>query len=83
MSRPAPTDAGRAPQREPLLEVEGLELHYRTRAGTLRAVDGVGFDIRRGEALVVLGESGCGKTSLARALLRLLPRNVARYRGRG
>jgi peptide/nickel transport system ATP-binding protein len=64
-----------------LLEVEGLELHYRTRPGILRAVDGVGLDIRRGEALVVLGESGCGKTSLGRALLRLLPRNVARYGG--
>ncbi|TFH87180.1 ABC transporter ATP-binding protein [Billgrantia azerbaijanica] len=65
-----------------LLHVEDLVLHYRTRQGTVRAVDGVSFDVRRGEALVVLGESGCGKSSLAKALMRLLPRNVARTGGR-
>lgn len=65
-----------------LLRVEDLRLHYRTRRGTVHAVDGVSFDIRRHEALVVLGESGCGKTSLAKALLRVLPRNVQRFSGR-
>ncbi len=68
--------------RDTLLEVRDLQLHYRTRRGIVRAVDGVSFDIRRNEALVVLGESGCGKSSLARALLRLLPRNVQHYSGR-
>ena len=66
---------------EPLFQVRDLHLHYRTRRGVARAVDGVDFDIRAGEALVVLGESGCGKSSLARALLRVLPRNVERFSG--
>ncbi|MCC5973764.1 MAG: ABC transporter ATP-binding protein [Rubellimicrobium sp.] len=65
----------------PLLQVEDLRLHYRTQGGIMRALDGVSFQLERGEALVVLGESGCGKTSLGRALLRLLPRNVAAYSG--
>jgi peptide/nickel transport system ATP-binding protein len=67
---------------ETLLRVENLRLHYRAAAGVVRAVDGVDFEIRRGEAVVVLGESGCGKTSLNRALLRVLPRNVAEYSGK-
>jgi peptide/nickel transport system ATP-binding protein len=67
---------------EPLLSVEALSLHYRTRGGAVRAVDGVSFDVKRGEALVILGESGCGKSSLARALMRLLPRNLAHHGGR-
>ncbi|WP_163560042.1 ABC transporter ATP-binding protein [Halomonas sp. NO4] len=67
---------------ETLLRVEELALHYRTRQGTVRAVDGISFDIRRNEALVVLGESGCGKSSLAKALMRVLPRNVAHQGGR-
>ncbi|MGY6548216.1 MAG: ABC transporter ATP-binding protein [Roseinatronobacter sp.] len=65
----------------PLLEVENLRLHYRTQGGIMRALDGVSFRLERGQAMVVLGESGCGKTSLSRALLRLLPRNVAAYSG--
>jgi oligopeptide/dipeptide ABC transporter ATP-binding protein len=44
-------------------------------------VDGVDLDILRNDAIVILGESGCGKTSLARAILRLLPRNVETYSG--
>ena len=65
-----------------LLRVENLRLHYRAAAGVVRAVDDVSFEVRRGEAVVVLGESGCGKTSLSRALLRVLPRNVAEYSGK-
>ncbi len=65
----------------PLLDIRELHLHYRTTKGTARAVDGLSLSVERNEALVVLGESGCGKTSLTRALLRLLPRNVARYSG--
>jgi peptide/nickel transport system ATP-binding protein len=67
---------------EPLLRVEGLRLHYRTTRGEARAVDGVDLELRRGEALVILGESGSGKSSLARALLRTLPRNVSHHSGR-
>jgi len=66
---------------EPLLQIENLHLHYRTRQGIVKAVDGVTGTINRNEALVILGESGCGKTSLTRALLRLLPKNVDRYGG--
>jgi len=65
-----------------LLEVEDLVLHFRTTRGVVQAVDRVSLDLQRGEALVVLGESGCGKTSLAKAMLRLLPRNVQTYAGR-
>ena len=66
----------------PLLRVENLRLHFGTTKGVVRAVDGVGFELDHNQALVVLGESGCGKSSLARALLRLLPRNVHAYAGR-
>ncbi len=56
-------------------------LHYRTRAGTVQAVDGVSFSLDKGQTLAILGESGCGKSSLGRGLLRLLPRNVKTYSG--
>ena len=59
-----------------VLETEELRLAYATEQGTLRAVDGVDLELARGEALAVLGESGCGKSSLAKALLRTLPRNA-------
>lgn len=65
-----------------LLNVENLVLHFRTVKGVVQAVDGVDFDLGHNDAVVVIGESGCGKTSLARAILRLLPRNVKTYSGR-
>jgi peptide/nickel transport system ATP-binding protein len=65
----------------PLLRVENLVLHFRTSAGIVQAVDRVDLDLERGKAIVILGESGCGKTSLAKAILRLLPRNVQTYTG--
>jgi peptide/nickel transport system ATP-binding protein len=58
-----------------LLRVEGLHLHYRTRAGTLRAVRDVSFEIEPGEIVGIVGESGCGKSTVASAVLRLLPPN--------
>jgi peptide/nickel transport system ATP-binding protein len=64
-----------------LLRVENLKLYFRTTKGVVQAVDGVSFDLGYKEAVVVLGESGCGKTSLAKAILRLLPRNVDSYSG--
>ncbi|MBN1660355.1 MAG: ABC transporter ATP-binding protein [Anaerolineae bacterium] len=64
-----------------LLTVKDLTLHFRTTKGAVQAVDGVDFDLGYNEAVVVLGESGCGKTSLAKAILRLLPRNVGTYSG--
>jgi peptide/nickel transport system ATP-binding protein len=66
----------------PLLGVEDLRLYFRSTVGVVQAVDGISFDLGRRQALAVLGESGCGKSSLARAILRLLPRNVQGYSGR-
>ena len=66
----------------PLLTVEELRLYFQASVGVVRAVEGVTFGLARGRSLAVLGESGCGKTSLAKAILRLLPRNVHTYEGR-
>jgi peptide/nickel transport system ATP-binding protein len=65
-----------------LLDVQDLKLHFRTTKGTVQAVDGVNFQLKSNQAVVVVGESGCGKTSLAKAILRLLPRNVEHYSGK-
>ncbi len=65
-----------------LLKLDNLVLHFRTARGSVRAVDGVNFELGYNEAVVVVGESGCGKTSLAKAILRLLPRNVDKYAGK-
>ena len=65
----------------PLLEVEDLRLYYTTPRGDVHAVDGASFAMEPGEALGIVGESGSGKTSLAAALIRMLPANVARYEG--
>ncbi len=67
--------------KDTLLRIENLVLHFRTEKGPVQAVDGVDFELARNRAVVVLGESGCGKTSLAKAILRLLPRNVGEYSG--
>ncbi len=66
----------------PLLSVEDLRLHFRTGRGVVQAVDGVTFSLDQNQTVVVIGESGCGKSSLMRAILRLLPRNVNTYSGR-
>ena len=50
-------------------------MHYTTRAGDVSAVDDVSFELKKGHALGLVGESGCGKTSVATTLLRLLPDN--------
>lgn len=65
-----------------LLQIENLVLHFKTSHGAVQAVDSVDFELETGRAVVILGESGCGKSSLARAMLRLLPRNVDKYSGR-
>ena len=64
-----------------VLSVKNLRLYFTTRKGVVRAVDDVSFDLKKEETLAIVGESGCGKSSLARALIRLLPRNVHTYSG--
>ena len=63
------------------LSVKNLKLYYRTRKGIVKAVDNVSFDLKRGETIAIVGESGCGKSSMAKAVIRLLPRNVHLYEG--
>jgi oligopeptide/dipeptide ABC transporter ATP-binding protein len=67
---------------EILLRIEKLVLHFSTTQGAVQAVDGVDFELDYNKAVVILGESGCGKSSLAKAILRLLPRNVKTYSGK-
>lgn len=62
--------------RSRLLEVDGLVMRYETEAGEVSAVENVSFSVRRGEAMGLVGESGCGKTSVALSLLRLAPENA-------
>ncbi len=64
-----------------LLRVEELMLYFNTTHGPVQAVDGVNFELAANRAVVILGESGCGKSSLAKAILRLLPRNAGTYSG--
>lgn len=56
---------------EPLLRVENLHKHYREGSHTIHAVNGVSFEVYPGEAVGLVGESGCGKTTTARCILRL------------
>jgi len=62
----------------PLLRVDDLKTHFQTRDGVVRAVDGVSFDVRAGETLAIVGESGCGKSRTAISTLRPLAQPPAR-----
>lgn len=59
---------------ETILEIRDLRTHFELEDGVVRAVDGVDLDIRRGEVVAVVGESGCGKSVMARSVLRLVDR---------
>ena len=61
---------------KPLLEVDRLVMRYKIKAGEVSAVEDVTFTVHQGEAVGLVGESGCGKTSVALSLLRLLPSNA-------
>lgn len=66
---------------EVILEVKDLRTYCFSRFGTVKAVDGVSFNLRQGESLAIVGESGCGKTMTALSLLKLIPRPAARIVG--
>ncbi len=68
------------PAHDVLLDVRDLEVEFHTGAGVVRAVDRISFQVRRGEFLAVVGESGCGKSVSALSLMRLLPAKTARVR---
>ncbi len=56
-----------------LLEIENLKTQFFTSAGTVRAVDGISYDVEEGETVALVGESGCGKSVSALSVLRLIP----------
>src|SRR5437588_7730360 len=84
MSEPVPNldveDTGAAPESaDVLVDVQNLRTYYpvlgglfRRRVGWVKAVDDVSFAVKRGETLGLVGESGCGKTTIGRSLIRLL-----------
>ena len=85
MQRPdlAPTRRGDATAKDEVtLSADDLYVSYRAARGTVKAVRGVSFDVRLGETLAFIGESGCGKTTLGLSLIRLLPKTAAIERGK-
>ena len=64
-----------------LLAVRGLRVDFATDRGPAQVLDGINLDIATGEVVGLVGESGCGKTTLARAILGILPEGAARIRG--
>ena len=66
-----------------LLELENLRVRFETEEGTVRAVDGVSLRLEEGETLGLVGESGCGKSTTAKAIVQLVPPTSGRidYQG--
>jgi peptide/nickel transport system ATP-binding protein len=83
MSVPATATSTALVDRKPPvhLRVDDLRVRYRVQGGYLAAVDGVSFEVRPGDSIGLVGESGCGKSTVAKAILRLLPED-ARVEGR-
>jgi peptide/nickel transport system ATP-binding protein len=69
---PGTSQAGVAPKTSLLLQVRDLSTHFPIRTGTIKAVDGVSFDVERGRTLCVVGESGSGKSVTARSILQIV-----------
>ena len=82
MTMTLPQRAGRNATATPLLQIEDLQIHYRTARGVARVVDGANLTVERNEIFGLAGESGCGKTTLVEAILQIIrfPNRVARGR---
>jgi peptide/nickel transport system ATP-binding protein len=81
-AQPAELDMTAAsPANDAVLEVEGLQTYFFTRAGIVKAVDDVTFALKRNETLAIVGESGCGKSMTALSILRLIPNPPGRIVG--
>jgi len=65
----------------PFLEIKNLNLHYYTIRGAVKAINDVSFSLNKGETLGIVGESGCGKSSTANAIMKLLPKNTILFKG--
>ena len=70
-----------AQDQEVILEVNDLRTYFLNRTSTVKAVDGISFNLHRGETLGIVGESGCGKTVTALSLLRLVPQPAGKIVG--
>ena len=68
-------------QNEPVLKVEDLQTYFFTRSGIVKAVDGISFDLQKGETLGIVGESGSGKSMTAWSILGLVPKPAGRIVG--
>jgi ABC-type oligopeptide transport system ATPase subunit len=86
----APSSVAAPSPGEPLLDVRDLRVHFPVRSGVLqrvtgavKAVDGVSFSVAKGETLGLVGESGCGKTTVGRAILQLIPHSGGQVRFEG
>src|SRR5688572_26091261 len=74
MQQPTPITQHAPPNGALLLEVRNLRTHFPLDEGTVRAVDGISYNLYRGRTLGVVGESGCGKSVTAQSILRIVPR---------
>ena len=68
------TSDSQSTDNEVMLEVNDLKTYFFNRTSTVKAVDGISFQLRKGETLGIVGESGCGKTMTALSLFRLVPK---------
>jgi peptide/nickel transport system ATP-binding protein len=66
---------------EPLLEIKDLQVHFDVYGGTLKVLDGVNFVVQSGQKVGLVGETGCGKTTTMKSILRILPMPPARIPG--
>jgi peptide/nickel transport system ATP-binding protein len=79
--RQAQDRAGLSASTPPLLEIKDLHVHFNVYGGTLKVLDGVYFTVHNGQKVGLVGETGCGKTTTMKSILRILPMPPARIPG--